>query len=40
MRPMNDKRNCYIKMTLAALMLLGLLLLFHLLAPIPALQLG
>lgn len=35
---MNDKRN-YIKMTLAALMILGLLLLLEMLAPIPALQL-
>lgn len=35
---MNDKRN-YIKMTLAALTLLGLLMLFALLSPIPALQL-
>ena len=35
---MNDKRN-YIKMTLAALTVLGIMVLFYLLSPIPALQL-
>lgn len=36
---MNDKRD-YIKMTLAALTVLGLLLLFYTLLPIPVLHLG
>ena len=36
---MNDKRN-YIKMALTAMTILGVLLLFYLLSPIPAVHLS